>query len=122
MRGTYSAIRQGMTTTTDIKVTEIQTMYEPIKGHELSRAIRRGDMYSNYGWVPLVMADGELMCPKCVIEEHARIRCAAMNHNRYRDGWAPLGFEIHWEGPPDYCCNCNCEIPTACGDPTAEGT
>ena len=32
----------------------------------------------------------------------------------------PLTAFIHWEGVPDYCAICNCELEAEYGDPEAE--
>lgn len=87
-------------------------------GLEFAQALKRGPIVFPGGYtLRLILTDGEVMCFECAKENAARIRCAAMNHNRFHNGWAPLGFDVLWEGPDEQCCNCNKDLPTEYGDP-----
>ena len=69
------------------------------------------------GGYPLVvvMTDGECLCVDCAKSEFARIGRATRDDDR--GGWAAAGVQIHWEGEPEICCNCNAEIESAYGVP-----
>ena len=63
----------------------------------------------------LYLSDGERMCLTCA-KQHFRSIVDSTKHN-FRDGWAVEGVGIYWEGPTDYCCHCNAELPSEYGDP-----
>lgn len=69
-----------------------------------------------YAWpgaypVFAIMADGESLCPDCLIGNLRLIVLAT--HDSVRDDWAIQGAEVNWEDPRNYCCNCNQRIPSA---------
>lgn len=63
----------------------------------------------------LIMIDGEAMCSACV-KENFRLILQATRDNA-RSGWAAHSADVHWEGAPMYCANCNKEMPSEYGDP-----
>lgn len=75
-----------------------------------------------YAWpggypVVLIMADGECLCDKCAKENFRLI--SKSTRDKLRDGWQAAGTQIHWEGAPLACANCNKEIESAYGEPEA---
>jgi hypothetical protein len=66
----------------------------------------------------LVMTDGESMCAQCVKENYRLILQATREQDR-RSGWGAVGADIHWEGAPLQCANCNQDMPSEYGDPDA---
>ncbi|MBN30029.1 MAG: hypothetical protein CMB34_05135 [Euryarchaeota archaeon] len=60
--------------------------------------------------------DGGALCPACCKDERELIDSAYD-----RDGWKVIASGIHWEGPPIICDHCSAEIPSAYGDPDAQG-
>lgn len=79
--------------------------------HDLIRDLRSGP-YAWPGGYPtfFVTSDSEVLCHKCVKEA----TCDDSDKQ-----WAIIGCDVHWEGPPEYCAHCNCEIESAYGDPDA---
>lgn len=85
---------------------------------------RRGTdgRFPAYAWpggypIMYVFEDGECCCSDCANRwngSEARIG------GGYRDGWALIGFSIHYEGPPEICAHCGVEIGSAYGDPDSE--
>ena len=63
----------------------------------------------------LIMADSDCLCSKCAKDNYRLISDSTRNNNR--DGWGEHGFDIHWEGEPLVCANCNAEIESAYGIP-----
>lgn len=60
--------------------------------------------------------DGGALCPACCKDERELI------DNAYdKDGWKVIASAIHWEGAPIICDHCSAEIPSAYGDPDAQG-
>lgn len=77
-----------------------------------------------YAWpggypLVLVMSDGECLCSSCTRQNYREIRRAQKDRD-YRSGWCPVGVDIHWEGAPIYCAQCNTPIESAYGDPEEE--
>jgi hypothetical protein len=68
------------------------------------------------GGYPIVYltADGGFLCPFCANRSEAR-------EGHEDKQWNLVGCDIHWEGPPAVCDNCNAEIDSAYGDPTGLG-
>ena len=62
-----------------------------------------------------IMADGESLCPDCLISNLKLIVQAT--HDSVRDDWAIQGAEINWEDESLYCCNCGSPISSAYGEP-----
>ena len=62
-----------------------------------------------------IMADGESLCPDCLIGNLRLIVLATHDYEQghFRDDWAIQGAEVNWEDPRNYCCNCNQRIPSA---------
>ena len=56
----------------------------------------------------------------------ASIVCADCANTRLSEGaeaWEgeePTAAFLHWEGPPEFCANCNAEITSEYGDPEQE--
>lgn len=66
----------------------------------------------------LLMSDGECMCSACAKENYRLILRATRDNDRNdRSGWQAYGAQIHWEGAPMQCCNCNQDMPSEYGDP-----
>jgi hypothetical protein len=63
----------------------------------------------------MVMVDGESMCADCVKDNYRLILRATRDNDR--SGWQAHTADIHWEGAPMYCANCNKEMPSEYGDP-----
>ena len=82
---------------------------------DLKKLLRNGE-FSWPGGYPryFVTFDGEPLCFKCARKEF-RLIIRAMKQ-KSRDGWCLIGYDIHWEGGPLQCCNCNAEIPSAYGE------
>lgn len=85
---------------------------------QVKRAIR--EPYAWPGGYPVytVMADGELLCPKCAHENFAQI--ARETYDRYGGTWRAAGADVRWEGHDEYCCHCNAPLPSAYGSPDEE--
>jgi hypothetical protein len=62
----------------------------------------------------LIMVDGETICAKCARDNYRLISDATRNNSR--DGWQAAGTDIHWEGEPLNCANCNATTESAYGD------
>lgn len=90
-----------------------------MKNADIIRAVKQAarDKYAWPGGYPLivVMSDCEVMCCDCARENFDLIGRATRDNDR--SGWAAAGVDIHWEGPPELCCHCGGEIPSAYGDP-----
>lgn len=65
-----------------------------------------------------VTADGEVLCPDCANGANG----SEASEDAVEAGWRLAGADIHYEGPPERCCHCNAEIPSAYGDPDHEDT
>jgi hypothetical protein len=65
----------------------------------------------------MCMTDGETLCADCVKENYRLILRATRDNDR--SGWAAWAADVHWEGAPMYCANCNKEMPSEYGDPDA---
>ena len=63
----------------------------------------------------MVMADGETLCSDCVKANYRLILRATRSMDG--SGWQAHAADIHWEGAPMYCANCNKELPSEYGDP-----
>ena len=63
----------------------------------------------------MVMNDGECLCAECVKDNYRLILRATRDKDR--SGWQAYSAEIHCEGAPLQCCNCNKEMPSEYGDP-----
>lgn len=85
--------------------------------NETLRSVRRfaREKYAWPGGYPmiLVMKDGEVMCADCAKQNYRLISRATRDDQR--TGWEAAGVDIHWEGPPEHCCNCNNSIASAYG-------
>lgn len=77
---------------------------------------------NRYTWpggyqVNAITGDGAMMCHKCATTEKEVYE----GKNPPQDGndlcWQVIGFEVHWEGPPEQCAHCYCELPSEYGDP-----
>lgn len=86
--------------------------------HDVKYAAR--NKYAWPGGYPLlvIMSDGACLCCDCARSEFALIARAARDGDR--DGWASIGTDIHWEGPPEICAHCGAEIESAYGNPDQE--
>ena len=63
----------------------------------------------------LLMSDGECMCAACVKENYRLILRATRSNDR--SGWQAYATQIHWEGAPMQCANCNQDMPSEYGEP-----
>ena len=66
----------------------------------------------------MYLSDGERICRSCCVEEWREIVDAHIRNDA--SGWKPMVVGIRWEGPDDYCCQCNEALPSEYGDPDAE--
>ncbi len=65
----------------------------------------------------MVMSDGECMCAQCVKENYRSILRATRDNDQYdRSGWQAYAAQIHWEGAPLQCANCNTDMPSEYGE------
>lgn len=69
-----------------------------------------------------VFRDGGVMCPKCVNDNVDQIAEASLSkdnrpHSSGCGGWAIDAADIHYEGEPEICDHCGCEIESAYGVP-----
>lgn len=87
--------------------------------HEAIRTVAQ--KYAWPGSYPLfaIMADGESLCPDCLIGNLKLIVQATHDYTKghFRDDWAIQGAEVNWEDESLYCCNCGSPIPSAYGEP-----
>jgi hypothetical protein len=60
-------------------------------------------------------ADNGVMCPKCANSADCR------NAEPDDKQWRIVAGDVHWEGEPLACENCNAEIESAYGDPEEGG-
>jgi hypothetical protein len=66
-----------------------------------------------YAWpggypIIYVTTDGSVLCADCATEDMAE-----------GDGTLSVaGADVHYEGPSEFCADCNVEIESAYGDPT----
>lgn len=63
----------------------------------------------------LYLSDGERICHPCARENALRI--GRSTRDNARDGWSFMIADVYWEGPDEYCCDCNCSLPSEYGDP-----
>jgi hypothetical protein len=120
---------RGDTMTLDISRAEIARRYnEERKGNRLASCnkfgfglvysnaeIREkvlGDLFARYAWpggyqIIFITHDGDMLCAECA-------RTAVM------EGHETLAADIYYEGPVEYCADCNRELEPAYGDPDAE--
>ena len=66
------------------------------------------------GGYPMLYLDGhnEILCPECATE--------SLDDPDQWDDWKPQEWYIHYEGPPDFCSECNKMVELAYGDPEEE--
>ena len=66
------------------------------------------------GGYPMLYLDAhnEILCPECATR--------ALDDPDEMDDWKPKWWYIHYEGPSDFCSDCNRETESAYGDPYAE--
>lgn len=67
----------------------------------------------------LIMTDGECLCAKCAKENYRLISEATRSNDR-SSGWNAYGVDLHLEGAPLVCANCNAETESAYGSPDDE--
>ena len=79
---------------------------------------------TSLGGYPLfaMTKDSGILCPKCCRENAKRIVHETVFASWHDDQWTIEAVDVHWEGSPLTCDNCNEEIPSAYGDPEAEDT
>lgn len=84
---------------------------------------RRGQLpaFTSIGSYTLIYLtkDCETLCADCATAEYLDWLYALNTC----DGWQydpPVLAGVYWEGPDDYCANCNKPIPSSYGDPDAE--
>ena len=76
--------------------------------------------FSSIGGYPkvLIMSDGATVCSTCARENYRLISHSTRHHDG--DGWQAAGVQLHEEGAPLYCDQCNAATESAYGDPYAE--
>jgi hypothetical protein len=64
--------------------------------------------YAWPGFYPIIYysAEGYVFCPGCADQEDAEPPITV--------------YDVHWEGPPEYCDGCGKELESAYGDPDAD--
>jgi hypothetical protein len=77
------------------------------------------------GGYPIIYIDGhnEVLCPDCAqkeLEEFVTLSAEDKEYFDKRD--LPVDWMIHYEGPPEYCVECNKEIASAYGCEEEEET
>lgn len=85
---------------------------------DVRNAIRH--RFTSVGGYPvyIYMADGEMICSSCARENYRQI--SRDTRNQPRSPWAAVAVDVYWEGPVEHCCQCNCELESAYGDPDEE--
>lgn len=85
---------------------------------ETLRAVRAfiRQPYAWPGGYPLMVlfADGQVCCATCAKENYRLI--SQDTRDNYRGGWCAVAIETHWEGAPEICAACECEIESAYGE------
>ena len=61
----------------------------------------------------IYLSDGERICPQCAKDNFREIVWATKEADH--SGWGMLGVDIHWEGDPEYCVQCNKELESEYG-------
>ena len=74
-----------------------------------------------YAWpggyqIVYYFADGEACCADCANGENDSDATLDPNET---GGWRLDFYGVHWEGPPEFCAQCNKELPSEYGDPEA---
>jgi hypothetical protein len=79
-----------------------------LKSSEFGYIVRA---YTDLGGYPLIYitSDGGTLCATCVKEEIRQ--CCTPDAS----GWYVTACDVHWEGEPEICDNCNCHIESAYG-------
>lgn len=85
------------------------------------------DAYTDLGGYPIVYyaADWETICARCANNpgrgDHFHTGCQSDEHRGEcvdeDPEWCLIASDIHWEGAPAICVNCNAQIESAYGDP-----
>lgn len=86
---------------------------------ELREALRNPCTFPGGYTKAIYLSDGERICPECARKQYRQI--SRSTRQQARDGWALLGIDIYWEGPPEYCVQCNKKLPSEYGDPDKGG-
>ena len=75
--------------------------------------------HTSLGGYPLfaLMADGGVVCPNCCRENAKTIvhNTVFLNRARADNWWTLETVDIHWEGEPLQCDECNADIESAYG-------
>jgi hypothetical protein len=67
------------------------------------------------GYTKLALChDGEVLCHTCTKENYRLIR-EAQRSGDLRSGWHVDAVDVHWEGEPLQCANCNNDLPSEYG-------
>ncbi len=75
----------------------------------------------SYAWpggYPLVYTcrDGGTLCPACVNAESEVVLGSHKHESGDNPDWNVVSCDVHWEGDPLVCDNCNCSVDSAYGD------
>ena len=70
-----------------------------------------GNRYGNGYPVIFIMKSGDIICHKCLADNYRRILRAKGAESE----WTLEGYDIHWEGNPIECDECNSDIKSAYG-------
>lgn len=62
----------------------------------------------------LIMADGDCLCAACAKSNYRQV--SNETRNSLPGGWKAAVVDIHWEGAPLQCAQCNVEIESAYGE------
>jgi len=90
---------------------------------ELKKQIREYLKSGGFAWpggyeIRPYFSDGETICYDCFKKELKQIIRESLFN--WKCGWDLIGFDVHWEGPAEYCVQCNRELPSEYGDPDFE--
>jgi hypothetical protein len=82
-----------------------------------------GEKLPSYAWpggYPILYLDGhnESLCPDCANAGEQEAKELGSDYIDTRD--LPVTMYIHYEGPPEFCAECNKQTESAYGDPDAE--
>ena len=75
----------------------------------VKRAIREPYAWPGGHAVRVYMADGEILCRACALDNFKRIARATLASDCH-DSWRVAGAAVLWEGPAEYCCNCGAAL------------
>jgi len=86
----------------------------------VKEAIRKPYVFPGGYEKALYLEGGERLCLPCARENwKALVESALDSTVGWSTGWAPMGVDVYWEGPSEFCGHCNREMQSEYGDPDA---